>query len=360
MHPHKVEQIIASVKTERFALKHGFDDAPYEMDDGEEIRVAEKLEWINNDTNFRLPGHGEQKDECGNIRHWARCPNHGQPTIDGKKHSSYPLKDHCDSPDCPVCFPIWAHKRGKKATEKIEGSFNAYKKLGVRLGWACHMILSPPRDYVIENTKEGYKKYKADVYEHYKTIGLVGGICVYHPARKNAVDKPNFNPLVMPNAWYTSPHNHAVGFMPKILMKSDEFEKLTRWTYKTKWLLTYDDVLRVIRYQLSHCGISDGLQVGNWFGLLGNSKVSVVDEIIKEEIVTCASCGEQLHSHPNSVKASNDGGYVDEPDLIRDDGEFSHFVKIRVYEVKLKVEKPVYNPLTCGFDMVMSKHGVTI
>lgn len=353
-------EIIASVKSERFAIKYGFDNDLFEIGDNEDLRIAKKLEWVGNNTHFRLPGQGESKDDCGNIRCWVGCSNLGQPTITGKKHSSYPLKDHCDSPDCPVCYPIWTHKRAKKAAEKVKGSFNAYKNLGVRLGRSCVIILSPPDDYVVGNTPEGYAKHRALVYQYYKDIGMLGGYCVFHPARQNDFRESNFNPLMMPQAWYTSFHNHAVGFMPEILMKSDEFNRKTGWVYKTIWLPTYDDVFREIKYLLTHCGISEGIQVGNWFGLLGNNKVSVVQEIVKEEVVKCSSCGSSLHVHPNVLRGSNEGGYVDEPDLTKDDGEFSHFVKIRVYEVKLRVLKPVYNPLTCGYDMVMSKNGVVI
>lgn len=333
------------------ALKYGFDASGGKDED---IVISGKLTTHQNSSSLNLPGNGEKMDECGKWTSFLSCENHGQPTINGDKHDRFHFKHSCDRPECPVCYPTWALKLAKRASERVEWAERLYKEKGERIGYIKHTTFSPSLDYAIEaiKTVEGVRKLRSEAVEFFKKAGLKGGVVVFHPFRQNRPEKSNFNPSIPAYAWYQSPHFHVVGF--GYLQNSEDFYNETGWVYKNHGERM--SVRYTIYYQLTHCGINENLHALTYFGAMGYNQMIVDSESIVEEPIKCKACGEPLHKYGCKVeydKASQsikevldeDGNPV--PDYEKDLGVYVHKVKIRVYKLRVPGTKRVrafYHP----------------
>ena len=71
-----------------------------------------------------ISGAGQQtKDACGSVRHWAACSK-------DKGHGARPLVEHCDDPECPVCWKGWGVKQARKVSERLRGYITAARPEG--------------------------------------------------------------------------------------------------------------------------------------------------------------------------------------------------------------------------------------
>lgn len=349
---------MASLKAIQSALKGGFDVL---SDTGEglsqEIIIADKLTTWHNDSIFDLPSNGEQLDNCGEWVHPLSCPNHGQTTISGESHDRFVVMHTCDKPECPVCYTTWASKAAKRSTERLFEAQRLYKEAKIPLGRIDHIVFSPPREEAIEaiKTVAGYRKFKANAIKIIKNAGVKGGLIVFHPFRQNDPREKNFNIDVPAYVWYLSPHFHVVG--SGYLQRSDEFHELTGWIYKK--MDSRETVKGTIKYTLTHCGINENFHAITYFGALSYNKVVVDTVTTTEEPIKCRACGELLLEYTFKDEIDKENNQL-VPDWNDELGVFYHKVKRRTFKLLVPKLKPVYNPHTCGYVMVMSKQGVKI
>lgn len=228
---------------------------------------------------------------------------------------------HCKNWECPVCYPWTAARAGKRAADRLNGAFWAWRSIGKHPGNMNHFMLSvPASEYVGFDPGKGRTKAVALA----KQIGVSGGSIVYHERRI----KKEFKRLIgdamralglegglwagvhadvlrLPSVDdYTvfSPHYHIVGFF-RLKEKSNEFFKRTGWTYKNiSWAKRHrveskEDVKKIVTYQLTHHAVSVGKHAVTYFGTASYNKVT--KKTYKEkQLKTCLRCSGQMYQVP--------------------------------------------------------------
>jgi len=119
------------------------------------------------------------------------------------------------------------------------------------------------------------------VYKLRKSIGLKGGILVFHPYR---IEK---------GEWSYTPHFHSLAY--GWVIKTAETYQESGWIVRNHGYRK--NVFGMSKYILSHAGIKKGYQSVTWFGELGNSvlKVSRREELEEStEFKKCPYCGSPL------------------------------------------------------------------
>lgn len=344
----------ASLEAVQNALKYDFDVLSDNVEGlNLEVVIPGKLTTWNNDSIFRLPSNGEQKDDCGQWVHPLSCPNHAQQTITGEKHDRFVVMHTCDRPDCPVCYTTWATKSSKRATDRLFESMKLYRKEGFNLGKLKHVVFSPNQAESKEliKTKSGYKKLKSNAIKLMKKVGLKGGVLIFHPFRQNDPRESNFSLSIPAYVWYLSPHFHVVGV--GFLQKSNEFYDETGWTYKQ--MEDRVTIQGTIKYTLTHCGISDNFYALTYFGVFSYNKVVIDEEIITDEPIKCRACGELLLEYAFKDEIDKDNNQPI-PDWNNELGVFYHKVKKRTFKLRVPQIKHVYNSTTCGYDAIIPKN----
>ena len=222
-------------------------------------------------------GSGKAYADCGKV-FAVGCLNveaHKGMTLDGvdmtgKAVIKY-VKNSCHRPLCPTCWGSWANRECDNAKKRLD-AFVLKNRHGKRLK-PIHVIVSVPRvDHGFSLPKLRKKTYRA-----LKRVGLVGGMLIYHPKRKN--DR---------GEWYFSPHFHVIGYG----WIRDTRRNYVHSGYIVKNVGVRKSVRGTIYYQLSHCGISEKFHTVTWFGLLSYNKLRV-PKIVKEEQI-CPLCGARL------------------------------------------------------------------
>lgn len=287
------------------------------------------MEMFDNHSIFSLPGQGEQtNDKCGQWTHPLRCPNHGQITLDGKKHDSFVATHSCHNPECPVCYESWASRQAVTSSDRIIQAVGLYKHEGYVIGKINHIVFSPPQEQAKEliRTAGGARTLRTMAKDMAKKAGVRGGAMIFHPFRQNDPRETNFNENMKPYVWYESPHFHVVGF--GWLKKSDEFYNETGWLYKN--VGRRQTIKGTIKYTLTHCGIAEGFQAITYFGMISNNKI-VIDKIEKvTEAIKCQACGEELHLF--GMKENENGEM--EVDWTEDKGVYLHIVTKKTYKLR--------------------------
>lgn len=228
-------------------------------------------------SDFPLVGSGEAYGDCGHV-FAVGCLNvegHKGITLDGvdmtgKAVIKY-VKNSCHRPLCPKCWSDWANRECDNAKKRLD-SFVLKKSNGKALK-PIHVIVSVPSvDYGLSLQKMRERTYRA-----LKRVGLLGGMLIYHPKRKNKRV-----------GWYFSPHFHVVGYG----WIRDVRRNYAHSGYIVKNVGVRKSVRGTIYYQLSHAGISPKFHTVTWFGLLAYNKLRVPK--IKKEVQICPLCGKRL------------------------------------------------------------------
>jgi len=145
------------------------------------------------------------------------------------------------------------------------------KKHGFSRSKPIHVIVSPSWD-------DKFLRY--DVL---KDSGLYAGLVIYHPF--DTPDKEN-------SEWSVRPHFHVIGF-GWVKQVKEEAEK-RKWVVKNKGIRK--SLHSTIYYQLSHCGVAEGVHSVFYFGGLGYrakyaTEIKVVDdEVEKMQRRLCPFC----------------------------------------------------------------------
>lgn len=238
---------------------------------------------------FILPGEGVEYEECGTTKIVISCSN---PMCERPVE----LKPHdCTRPECPICWPRWAKRGTRKATEKIMHS--------LMLGQE-HINSSFSLSSVVISAPEGltdYDQLKKEFRRVMKYLGTNHIAAVLHLWRfrdpeGNELESVQWRQFEQHPERYIrilSPHFHCV--VMGRLANSDKFYSKTGWVYKKLGgFLKHHDVFNIIYYALSHTAISLDRQrkTIEYYGLIRRTRIA--SESVDWEPVICEICGAQL------------------------------------------------------------------
>lgn len=242
------------------------------------LRRERRILLTGQTTVWSLPAEGEAGAYCGHFRHTPTgCLNvsaHPEGKVYVENHAI-----HCKDPRCPVCFPTWVHRETVSTIQRIQQFQKQYSHP------PKHATLSPPKRLYYLASKN-YKDLKRRAYEIAKRVGILGGTLVFHPFRYDKYTQK----------WHFSPHFHAFcfGYIDNV---SETYAK-TGWVTKNFGSRdNYDEQYKTIRYELSHCGISQKVNrrslnsAISWFGALSYNKLPMPK---KSKITICPYCSENL------------------------------------------------------------------
>lgn len=266
-----------------------------------------------------LPGHGEAKTHCGEIRFGYACSNEH---CEDHKHLHL-YHENCGSMLCPTCHSKAEQRAARRITERIEGMKGAYEAEGLRFGPLDHVELSPPQDVFTEkevSRLEGYRKafeWANGMIRKY--VHHPAGVLMFHPWRFKHLDgstceRPDCKEKHKP---VFSPHFHWCGY--GYWKKSDEVHKATGAVYKKIRPGERRDLFATVSYELSHCGLL--MEAGNvydsvshspvegaleyhqasqayrYLGLFSNSKGGFKEESRSWDVQFCEKCQSEVHRY---------------------------------------------------------------
>ena len=210
---------------------------------------------------------------------------HGQVRLDGVDTSGMvfakPVRRNCGRFECPECSQTWMAKGAKR----IEHRLLEYEKMrqkawsGFKL-YPKHVTISPPQDIPQDELQGNMPKYKAKIHKLLTSVGLYGGVGMYHPFRWQCWECGAPRKMgqktcskcggvsFMKNY---APHFHfiGVGFI--------DGRKVKRVFEETGYFIkningTARDIFRTAQYILSHCAKREGGRAFTWFGTLSYVK----------------------------------------------------------------------------------------
>jgi len=224
---------------------------------------------------WKLTGTQEKKETCGM---WI---NKGCDNVWG--HPEYKVfvrrsKRSCFRSCCEYCWlEKWLARESHRATQRIENYIEVFKHLqfarnpdvfrkgkrgkltkSVQISSMQRKYLKPIHVIVSPSWNDKFMRFdllKDKARELIKRAGIEGGLMIYHPF---AFDKKS-------GQWVVRPHFHVVGF--GWVVNTKKISDSDGWVIKNKGLR--DNLHSTIYYQLSHAGVSDGVQSITWFGSLG-------------------------------------------------------------------------------------------
>jgi len=310
-----------------------------------------------------LPGHGTKKHNCGEVRFAVACSHEAC-----RHEHGYSLRlKSCNRLSCPTCRDTAIARATKRAVERIEGLTEAYEREGQKLGPISHCQLSTAPDSPLFSpealsSKEGLNRaYQEARKLLQKYCRGYGGILILHPWRQIHLDGSHCgrHDCQKKHTWFWSPHFHYIGVGWWI--KSDEFYRLTGWTY-TKFGYgtrkrhdvkeSQRSLFNTLQYQLSHCGIlvegkyiydpdaklevpgtielAQVGQVVRYVGLFSNSKGGYRVETRSYEVQPCPHCKSDLHTF--DVVQDDRGDWH----LHSDRGPLMEWVEVRIWYINHK------------------------
>lgn len=248
---------------------------------------------------FQLVGHGKVTNSyCGKFFGFIGCNRvdlHNKITLDGRncKNKVYVHRvfNSCNKPSCPVCYKYgWAVRQAGKIEMRL-------KEASKHFGKVEHIVASVPvKDYGLT-----HRCLRRKVIKILKSVGVVGGVLIFHAFRYN-----------IKKQWYFSPHFHVLGFVVGGYSRCrhckggdcyacDGFEGRVYRAYRHNGY-----IIRVLGerktvggtawYQLNHASIKKNVKrfhVATWFGVCSYRKLKVTVEYKKR---VCPICQHDLVS----------------------------------------------------------------
>jgi len=228
-------------------------------------KILKKLRW-------KLSGTEEKKDSCG-IWNTKGCPNVGG-HLEGKNFVRR-SKRSCFRSRCEYCWlEKWLARESHRATQRIENYVDVWKRVNNQPRVFAqrkhlkpiHVIVSPPWNDKFMR----FDLLKERARELMEQAGIEGGLMIYHPF---AFDKKS-------GKWVVRPHFHVVGF--GWVVNTKKISDSDGWVIKNKGVR--DNLHSTIYYQLSHAGVSEGIQSIIWFGSLSyRAKYSLAYKVDEED-----------------------------------------------------------------------------
>jgi len=297
--------------------------APYGLSNSQPITIGEFV--------LTLPGKGNNKTHCGDVRYAVACSDEGC-----SHHEHFKLKyDHCDRLTCPTCHP-WAERRlARKAQERIDGMRTEYEARGQHFGHLDHVVFSPPQDMFSEEelaTREGYQAAHEWANEFLnENVQNLAGCYMFHPWRAKHQDGTTCEDdhCQKRHIWLYGPHFHYVGY--GWWKRSDIVYRETGAVYTKIRPGEKRDIFKTISYEANHCGvlmeavevIHDGHTVKGttelrqrgktlrWVGQFATCKGGYHKEGTIEEIVTCDHCQHEVHQYSVDIDTGKPKLFLD-------------------------------------------------
>jgi len=279
----------------------------------------------SNEFVWNLPGQKTAYNTCGTVKFGVKCSS------DGCNHRQI-IRHQCDRPECPICHPFYAARKGHDIAERLDGCNQAYLSSGIKLGYFKHFTFSPPLDYALDCCKshDGYKQLRKSAINVIKNSGVRGGSMVFHywRLRDNLVQDLNnagyglgfADPANNGSLWdgalsdalglgsvafyvVPGPHWHVVGVGHTD--NSDVVYHKTGWVYKKirtikcKPVDTVKALSKVAIYALAHASRLEilGTYVSHpvtYFGVFAYNKVKISNSELYIEKVRCPKCDNDL------------------------------------------------------------------
>lgn len=248
-----------------------------------------------------LPGNGDRPENCGKDRVMV-CRGCGHTWV---------AEERCKKRECPRCYEIWAYLQGKKASFRLwMGRELIYKSKRARI---LEYIVSFPKDTVIY--LDNLQQYRDEVYRVLKEHGIAGGCVTFHPYRDE--NEPGHYDV-------EGAHFHCVGIAPgnvtpggtdgDVVFKVCKNKKTGYSGYRR-----VRDITSKVKYELSHCGISDKTHGLTWFGVMSYNMLpcarlkveceegyNEIYEIKKGKWGKCPRCG-STDIHPAVMRDVTNG-----------------------------------------------------
>ena len=208
-----------------------------------------------------LPGHGDRPENCGTDQVFF-CSTCGHTWLG---------ETQCNSRECPECWTNWLSKEAEEsATRMWVLSRKVYlgKSLGrYRAGRIVHCMVS----FRVRGLS--YSKARSKAERIAMKHGVSGGIVIFHPFRVDHDDGQYKHDGTV--------HFHIVGLAKGDVLWPEKGQVMDDYIFKQikdptstkerptyRGIRKYDELLKLIRYQLSHCGIIQGHHTVAWFGCL--------------------------------------------------------------------------------------------
>lgn len=271
------------------------------------------LPYIQVTIPFDIIGVGETSHTyCGDVKYVVTCPT-------DPSHHLQVMKHTCFKWTCPTCYRSTINRASKRVEERIKATskaFQVYKLPSLRE--PAHFTFSLPESMYHQLAfDEGLKKAKAQCLTYAQQVGIVGGLVIFHPYRIKDCYKAELSHYLkqLPKEqrkghWHLvrqdalnlgswkhyvvySPHFHLIGFMPKLLEKSDSFHKRTQWVYKNITAKSKSKRIETLSgtvfYLLTHAAYIPGKQVVTYFGVSSTNSLSV-ERMKEKELISCEHC----------------------------------------------------------------------
>ena len=280
----------------------------YNVPSNIEARQPRKVRRDSTRVDWLLPGHGEpgRADVCGHTLSLRVCPN---------GHSVKAGRWFCGNPSCPFCFDHWSRE-----TDKAEARLWAAVQLlgGLPSGFGfSHIVLSPPPEAATDaiQTMGGFAAFRENAYRIAASMGIVGGIDVFHPFRMNKGQEDAdatagealgpAPPSSYKAVWRWGPHLHMIGICDPERVKelTAAIHKATGWIVKVIGdPLEVEGAVRVLQYALTHAGIGTPRRLTkagrparrmkclNYFGIISFQRLAVFREDPDSVPVVCEEC----------------------------------------------------------------------
>jgi len=177
-----------------------------------------------------LPGQGSPYATCGHFKTYEGCLNldkhpEGKPLIKKVHHTCFRLS-------CPVCM----EKAITRASDRVVHRLTSYAELYPESGYPIHVTISPPQARAQE-----YETMRRKAARLARAAGITAAAMIYHPFRENKKTK----------TWRFAPHFHLIGY--GWVQNTGIIYRRHGWIIKNIGIRK--DIFKVIRYQLSHCGV---------------------------------------------------------------------------------------------------------
>jgi len=262
-------------------------------------------------------GTGDAREKCGTVLHTAAaCSRHPG------EHKPILIPDSCGRRTCPVCWPTWAERAGKRGADVLNGYLTArygpaQKALpGMKREYLLprHVSFHPPRKVIealvdevvteIEHPDQFQRvfarRFRELCTEVITGAGGVAGALVLHEIRlkgdrdvnesdrrcdvnryREVLDRPDWREHVK---YYPHCHTALFGF----LEPAGDFHARTGWTYRLHRVV--EEPENLIFYLLSHAPAADRVNSITYFGGCSPRRLQRVGEYRCREKVRCNEC----------------------------------------------------------------------
>jgi len=211
-----------------------------------------------------LPGQGSAYANCGEFKTYEGCLNleahsDGKPLIKKVHYSCFRLS-------CPICL----EKAITRASDRIMHRLTAYEELYPECGESIHVSISPP-----QARAQDYEAVRRKAARLARKAGITAAVMIYHPWRLNK----------RTGKWRFAPHFHLIGF--GWVQNTGDIYRKHGWVIKNIGIRR--DPFKVIRYQLSHCGVHSVRHTITYIGGLSGRRFKAPPMPAKTS--TCPVCG---------------------------------------------------------------------